>query len=658
VVEGGNIFNSSSKITYTYNEKTYTNYLGNYWSDYKEKYPDAEEIDGTGIWDIPYSINSDKDNYPLKEPFQNYFKPSININQIIKDAKLIEKVQTNSTVDLDAIIDDSDFNATLQGDYAVWEEELDDYIFKGTPAGTPSCPAGVAGYSKSPITIKIAVSKDGFLYLGTFNGTARDNLLIFSQNHGFSNYHDFSGYLLNKSQYGEPHDIFLDLDARQNLLAYIFGQVYKDIYNKGYITSGPTNYYELYNCNYSLENRFNRSITVIRSFIYHQQFDYGWYNENYRPIEEARNAKWSPIANNSNQNRDLSRSFDVEYSDVSHSFVWIQAHTDNTMHSDVTIYSMENPPDYSCSGGDWRRWNVTYDHAAKTYNVHNDNCAAAELFLNDQLPDNVQMEGCTTWSLLKSSVTIAVLGDMTTSNHTESPSHGDDNNPAPLIWRIEPSKPSPNLLKNPDFEDKLLYWGDTKDSATYTASDQEPYEGSYCTKGVEVHKGNLGRLYQDVTGIVKVGERYKIGGWIKTEDVVGNVVIALDYVDEYGWCPSDGYVKEIGHVAGTTDWTYYESEWFMLPPMPEDCVAAWFLFDFNNGKGTAYWDDVLLIHIPQNYTDEFRFVNVTLMVKDINGLPINGAAVKAFSEDLGIKYLSDWGVFSRTDENGNVTFAF
>ena len=45
---------------------------GNYWSDYEERYPDAEEIDGTGIWDTPYGIpydTGDKDNYPLVEPF-------------------------------------------------------------------------------------------------------------------------------------------------------------------------------------------------------------------------------------------------------------------------------------------------------------------------------------------------------------------------------------------------------------------------------------------------------------------------------------------------------------------------------------------------------------------------------------------------------------
>ena len=70
-----NIWNSTEKITYAYNETTYTNYLGNYWDDYKEKYPDAEEIDESGIWDTPYSINSDNDTYPLVELWENYFKP-------------------------------------------------------------------------------------------------------------------------------------------------------------------------------------------------------------------------------------------------------------------------------------------------------------------------------------------------------------------------------------------------------------------------------------------------------------------------------------------------------------------------------------------------------------------------------------------------------
>ena len=39
---------------------------GNYWSDYETRYPEAEELDDSGIWDTPYVIDQDNsDNYPL-----------------------------------------------------------------------------------------------------------------------------------------------------------------------------------------------------------------------------------------------------------------------------------------------------------------------------------------------------------------------------------------------------------------------------------------------------------------------------------------------------------------------------------------------------------------------------------------------------------------
>jgi parallel beta-helix repeat protein len=69
-----NTWNSTEQIAYRYNGTIYTNHLGNYWGDYEVNYPNAEEIDATGIWNTPYEINGDSDNYPLMKPFENYIR--------------------------------------------------------------------------------------------------------------------------------------------------------------------------------------------------------------------------------------------------------------------------------------------------------------------------------------------------------------------------------------------------------------------------------------------------------------------------------------------------------------------------------------------------------------------------------------------------------
>ena len=51
----------------------YNSSCGNYWSDYGDKYPNAEEIDELGLWDTAYVINSNnQDNYPIVPEFPTW----------------------------------------------------------------------------------------------------------------------------------------------------------------------------------------------------------------------------------------------------------------------------------------------------------------------------------------------------------------------------------------------------------------------------------------------------------------------------------------------------------------------------------------------------------------------------------------------------------
>jgi parallel beta-helix repeat protein len=65
------------KYQHVYTHSAYPNFWddgypsgGNYWSDYEERYPDASEMDGSGIWDTPYLVyENNQDNYPLMHPY-------------------------------------------------------------------------------------------------------------------------------------------------------------------------------------------------------------------------------------------------------------------------------------------------------------------------------------------------------------------------------------------------------------------------------------------------------------------------------------------------------------------------------------------------------------------------------------------------------------
>ena len=80
------------------------------------------------------------------------------------------------------------------------------------------------------------------------------------------------------------------------------------------------------------------------------------------------------------------------------------------------------------------------------------------------------------------------------------------------LVRMGSALPIGNAIKNPGFEDGLAFWSVSMGTATYSADNTVFLIGSRSAKGVEPFRGSLGRLFQDVTGLLVVGGDYTIFG--------------------------------------------------------------------------------------------------------------------------------------------------
>jgi hypothetical protein len=73
--------------------------VGNYWSDYLIKYPNASEIGNTGIGDTPYVIDADNiDHYPLMVPVDNT-APAIEVLSPAPGTYNASSIQLSFTID-------------------------------------------------------------------------------------------------------------------------------------------------------------------------------------------------------------------------------------------------------------------------------------------------------------------------------------------------------------------------------------------------------------------------------------------------------------------------------------------------------------------------------------------------------------------------------
>ncbi len=74
LIHHNNIINNGIQARTTLSTNSWDNGVaGNYWSDYEDRYPNATEIDGSGIWNTPYVIDeNNQDDYPLVPEFPSF----------------------------------------------------------------------------------------------------------------------------------------------------------------------------------------------------------------------------------------------------------------------------------------------------------------------------------------------------------------------------------------------------------------------------------------------------------------------------------------------------------------------------------------------------------------------------------------------------------
>jgi hypothetical protein len=86
-----NFANNTNQVSTEFSTNTWNNgSMGNYWSDFLTKYPDAAQVDSSGVWNTPYVIDTNNtDYYPLIVPIVIPEFPSIQATMLFMLSTLL-----------------------------------------------------------------------------------------------------------------------------------------------------------------------------------------------------------------------------------------------------------------------------------------------------------------------------------------------------------------------------------------------------------------------------------------------------------------------------------------------------------------------------------------------------------------------------------------
>jgi PKD repeat protein len=348
------------------------------------------------------------------------------INQLMEDAKLIEKVQTNSTVDLDAIVNDAEFNAVRQGDYVLWNKQLNEdrkrltgYLYWWT-------------VFPETVTLQFAIDNYGNFFVGAI-GPDADVLSVLTDGGIYTT--ATWGYQIPEGR--ELNHPWLELDERSNVLAWVLYDETLELKERNYINGGPNLVYSMYGTEHGkvlldfdllkfrLISKYDKPITILGTYLNREHSD-GIYccgmpeqgrphkDNPVWPLCDALNHKWNPMPTDVSDGESY-RWLTLNYNGVEASFVSTGAHGDNSNRGHVKLDS------------EIKSSFINWTHESNRYRAAN------------EYPNDIELYLKTYWSFNRSYFKIAILGgEISYSNVSESPTGGMDGNPEPLIWVIDP----------------------------------------------------------------------------------------------------------------------------------------------------------------------------------------------------------------------------
>lgn len=161
---------------------------------------------------------------------------------------------------------------------------------------------------------------------------------------------------------------------------------------------------------------------------------------------------------------------------------------------------------------------------------------------------------------------------------------------------------------------------------------------------------------------VSAGETYKVGMWIKTENVVEKVLPRVQFVDDAGAKVGAIYYGTLSTFTGTNDWSYTETA-FTIPSGATAYRIEIFLGANETTRGTAWIDEVYAVStIPVRgfqLDAEISFLSPSeSMVLDYKFTPVNAANKELIwsSSDPAVASVAD-GTVTATAIGGAVITA-